>query len=93
MMESANVMEVSGCDVMFHWRGQQHPRVMHKDIPYPQAIRLLEMQERSWTASKPGRYSQRMGGFEVVLRFSDGKIAGSAWIETHPVRESSNRSA
>ena len=91
-MESANVMEAPVCDVMFHWRGQQHPKAMHKDMPIPQAIRLLEMQERSWPASKPGRYSQRMG-LEVVLRFSDGKIAGSAWLETHPVRESSNRSA
>lgn len=87
------VMEVPVCDVMFHWRGQQSPKAMHKDMPVPQALRLLALQERSWPASKPGRYAQRMG-FEVVLRFSDGKIAGSAWIETHPVRESSpNRSA
>lgn len=85
--------EVPVCDVMFHMRGEKNPKAAQKNMPIPHAMRLLDMQERSWMASKPGRYCQRMG-FEVVLRFSDGKIAGSAWIETHPVRASSpNKSA
>ena len=86
-------IEVMLCDVMFHARGRKNPTAVHKRVPVAQAMRMLAIQERSWQASKPGRYAQRMG-LEVILRFSDGKIAGSAWLETHPVRESSpNKSA
>lgn len=66
-------------------RAERHISVTSRIVTEERARQIIAGHSMSWTTTKKGRTAKKISADEVGFYFSDGKLAGSMWVEHLPI--------